>query len=182
MMFRFFDEKVAKMHLGKTYNTSLQTIFRINFIHIHRQKSFRNLYLVKTCQLRKRFRNGCNARLWSWCIWIDRWMCKCMIEWDYWTINYKLCMIYQEKKALICKGKLIAVKSIHVIVMNIPLGDLTHQTTPQIKMFYPKNRIIWRLTRQGRATKTPKHLDLVLVGDFDSDSAVDSWRWVKTYI
>ena len=51
-------------------------------------------------------------------------------------------MIYQEKKALICKGKLIAVKSIRVIVMNIPLGDLTHQTTPQIKMFYPKNRII----------------------------------------
>ena len=53
-----------------------------------------------------------------------------------------MCMIYQEKKALICKGKLIAVKSIHVIVMNIPLGDLTHQTTPQIKMFYPKDRII----------------------------------------
>ena len=50
-------------------------------------------------------------------------------------------MIYQMKKALICKGKLIAVKSIHVIVMNIPLGDLTHQTTPyqgfKIKMFYP---------------------------------------------
>ena len=86
------------------------------------------------------------------------------------------------EKALICKGKLIAVKSIHVIVMNIPLGDLTHQTTPQIKMFYPENRILLRLTRQGRATKTPKHLDLVLVGDFDSDSAVDSWRWVKTYI